>query len=234
MSSTDTKWRAKPSLTKGTPSLLFLKPKIGTYILFHLLSSYPFWIFTPLNWFQGIYPIKVSYGTSQDFFFPLKYEIFTTKASLIQTKPLTLVNSAEKEWESEEESRFSSGYAFEFVKAVWPLEYRRLGKDCIYHLVRKQARKNNFQKFSLTFNNLANLEAIKETKLVEVMEFQLSCFKSWKMMLWMCCIQYVSKFGKLSGHRTGKGQFSFQSQRKAMPKNARTTAQLHSSHMLVK
>ena len=43
------------------------------------------------------------------------------------------------------------------------------------------------------------------------------------------------EFGKLSsGHRTGKGQFSFQSQRKAMPKNAQTTAQLHSSHMLVK
>ena len=34
--------------------------------------------------------------------------------------------------------------------------------------------------------------------------------------------------------RTGKGQFSFQSQRKAMQKNAQTTAQLHSSHMLVK
>ena len=31
-----------------------------------------------------------------------------------------------------------------------------------------------------------------------------------------------------------KGQFSFQSQRKAMPKNAQTTAQLHSSHMLAK
>ena len=31
-----------------------------------------------------------------------------------------------------------------------------------------------------------------------------------------------------------KGQFSSQSQRKAMPKNAQTTAQLHSSHMLVK
>ena len=41
--------------------------------------------------------------------------------------------------------------------------------------------------------------------------------------------------GKLnSGHRTGKGQFSFQSQRKAMPKNAQSTAQLQSSHMLVK
>ena len=43
------------------------------------------------------------------------------------------------------------------------------------------------------------------------------------------------QIGKLStGHRTGKGQFSFQSQRKAMPKKAQTIAQLHSSHMLVK
>ena len=43
--------------------------------------------------------------------------------------------------------------------------------------------------------------------------------------------QYASKFGKLSsGHWTGKGQFSFQSQRKARPKNVQTTAQLHSSH----
>ena len=47
--------------------------------------------------------------------------------------------------------------------------------------------------------------------------------------------QYASKSGKLSsGHRTGKGQFSFQSQRKAMPKSAQTTASLHSSHSLVK
>ena len=45
----------------------------------------------------------------------------------------------------------------------------------------------------------------------------------------------ASKFGKLSsGHRTGQGQFSSQSQRKAMPKNAQTTTQLHSSHTLVK
>ena len=43
------------------------------------------------------------------------------------------------------------------------------------------------------------------------------------------------QIGKLSsGHRTGKGQFSSQSQRKAMPKNAQTTAQLHSFHTLVK
>ena len=55
------------------------------------------------------------------------------------------------------------------------------------------------------------------------------------MILWKCCTQYASKFEKVScGHRTGKGQFSFQSQRKAMPKNAQTTAQLHSPHTLVK
>ena len=39
---------------------------------------------------------------------------------------------------------------------------------------------------------------------------------------------------EIRGHRTGKGQFSFQSQRKAKPKNAQTTTQLHSSHTLVK
>ena len=43
------------------------------------------------------------------------------------------------------------------------------------------------------------------------------------------------EFGKLSnGHRTGQVQFLFQSQRKAMPKNAQTITQLHSSHKLVK
>ena len=67
------------------------------------------------------------------------------------------------------------------------------------------------------------------------MEFQLQYFKSWKMMLWKCCTQYASKVGKFSScHRTGKGQFSFQSQRKAVPKKAQTTAQLHSSHTLAK
>ena len=53
------------------------------------------------------------------------------------------------------------------------------------------------------------------------------------MMLLKCCTQYVSKFGKLSsGHRTGKGQFSYQSQRKAMLKHVQTIIQLHSFHML--
>ena len=55
------------------------------------------------------------------------------------------------------------------------------------------------------------------------------------MMLWKCWTQYVSKFGKLSNsHRTRRGQFSYGSLRKAIPKNGQTTSQLHSSHMLVK
>ena len=63
------------------------------------------------------------------------------------------------------------------------------------------------------------------------MEFQLSYFKSWKMMLWECCTQHANKFGKLSsGHRTGKCQ----SQRKAVSNNVQTTVQLHSSHTLEK
>ena len=45
------------------------------------------------------------------------------------------------------------------------------------------------------------------------------CQQIWKTQQW---------------HRTGKGQFSFQSQRKPMPKNAQTTTQLHSTHTLVK
>ena len=42
-------------------------------------------------------------------------------------------------------------------------------------------------------------------------------FQIQKMMLLKCYTQHANKFGKVSsGHRTGKGQFSFQSQRKAM------------------
>ena len=49
------------------------------------------------------------------------------------------------------------------------------------------------------------------------MELQLSYFKSEKIMLLKCCTQNVSKSGKLSsGHRTGKGEFSFQSPRRGI------------------
>ena len=74
-------------------------------------------------------------------------------------------------------------------------------------------------------------EILLTTKLVEVTEFLLSYLISWEMMLLKCCTQYASKFGKLSnGHRTRRGQFSFQSQRKAMTKNVQTNIKLCSFH----
>ena len=51
-------------------------------------------------------------------------------------------------------------------------------------------------------------------------------------MLWKCCT-HACKFRKLSsGHRIGKGQYSFQSQRNSLPENVQITVQLHSFHML--
>ena len=53
-------------------------------------------------------------------------------------------------------------------------------------------------------------------------------------MLYSIC-QQIWKTQKIGlENLTGKGQFSFQSQRKAMPKIVQTTAQLLSSHMLAK
>ena len=50
-----------------------------------------------------------------------------------------------------------------------------------------------------------------------------------------CYTQYASKFGKLSkGQRVGKDQSTSQSQRRAVPKNAPNTVQLHSFHMLAR
>ena len=52
------------------------------------------------------------------------------------------------------------------------------------------------------------------------------------LMLPKCYAQCARKFGKLSsGHKTGKDQFSFQSQRRAMPKKVHTAIQLHSFHI---
>ena len=77
---------------------------------------------------------------------------------------------------------------------------------------------------SITMNKAGGDDGI----LVEL--FQI--LKDDALKVWHSICQQVWKTH--SGHRTGKGQFSFQCQRKAMPKNAQTTAQLHSSHMLAK
>ena len=60
--------------------------------------------------------------------------------------------------------------------------------------------------------------------------FQILKYDAVKVLHSVC--QQIGKLG--NGHRTGKGQFSFQSQRKAIAKNAQTTTQYHSSHMLAK
>ena len=68
---------------------------------------------------------------------------------------------------------------------------------------------------------------------------KMGTIKDRNSMLLKCYTQYANEFGKLSsGHRTGKGQFSFQSQRKAMPKNAQTTTTValisHASKVMLK
>ena len=63
-------------------------------------------------------------------------------------------------------------------------------------------------------------------------EIPAELFQILKMMLLKCCTQYTSKFGKLSSaHRTGKVKFSFQSQRRAMPKNVEAT--VHWAHFML-
>ena len=77
------------------------------------------------------------------------------------------------------------------------------------------------------------LEASLQTKLVELWN------SSWAISNpKRCCCESAALYvpanleNSTPGHRTGKGQFSFQSQRKTMQKNVQTTAQLHSSHTL--
>ena len=62
------------------------------------------------------------------------------------------------------------------------------------------------------------------------MEFQWSYFRSWKMKACESVAVNVSANLENSTVATGLEKVSFQSQRKAMPKNAQTTTQLHSSH----
>ena len=77
--------------------------------------------------------------------------------------------------------------------------------------------------------NINNFRYPDDTTLMEECEEELKC------LLMKMKEESVKAGLKLSsGHRTGKGPFSFQSQRKAVAKNAHTTTQLHSSHTLVK
>ena len=65
------------------------------------------------------------------------------------------------------------------------------------------------------------------------MEFQMSYFKSWKMMLWKCCTQYASKFGKLSS-ATGLEKVSFPSNPKECSNHCTIALISHASKILLK
>ena len=66
------------------------------------------------------------------------------------------------------------------------------------------------------------LGSIAKNKKSEDDRISAQLFQVLKIMLLKSCTYYASKYGILSsGHRTVKGQGSFQSQRKGMPKNAK-------------
>ena len=79
------------------------------------------------------------------------------------------------------------------------------------------------------------LGSIAKNKATKCDGIAVAYLKSLKMLLLKCHTQHATKFENLSsGHRTGKGQFSLQSQRKAVSENIQITAQLHSFQMLAK
>ena len=71
---------------------------------------------------------------------------------------------------------------------------------------------------------------------MEVIEFQLSYFKSWKMTLWKCCTQYVSKFGKLCSQwpQDWKKSTFIPIPKKGNAKEFSNYHTIHPSHMLAK
>ena len=76
------------------------------------------------------------------------------------------------------------------------------------------------------------LEALLWIKLVEVIAELFQILKDVAVKVPHSIYQQIWKLS--SGHRTGKGQFSFQSQRRAMAKNIQTIIQLCLFHMLAR
>ena len=87
---------------------------------------------------------------------------------------------------------------------------------------------NNFKMHHIFYHemNLNKFQTIKDSK----------CYQTCSVCVCACvCVSVCLQFGKLSSvHRTGKGQFSFQFQRRVMPKNVQATIQLSSFHMLAR
>ena len=87
---------------------------------------------------------------------------------------------------------------------------------------------------SITMNKSSGADGIPVELFQTLKDDAVKVLHSIRQQIWKTR-QWGKKKKKLSsGHRTGKGQFSFQSQRKAMPKNAQTSTDVHSSHTLAK
>ena len=102
---------------------------------------------------------------------------------------------------------------------------------------------NNFLHLLATVNIIFH-HAIRNTEFMETVTYalrfqgtQLELAELFQILQDVVKMPYSTcqQIWKLSsGHRSGKGQFSFQSQRKVMPKNVQTIIQLHSFDMLAK
>ena len=84
----------------------------------------------------------------------------------------------------------------EDIKKRWQKYTKELYKKYLDNLDNQDCVITHLEQDILECEVKWTLENITTKKLVDVMEFQLSYFISWKMILWKCCTQYVSKFGK--------------------------------------
>ena len=128
---------------------------------------------------------------------------------------------------------FTESYQVLAKSCTWKLMGKLLKADPSFFLLYFKTHKILFKKAANELKHCRVLPPGKTSKnwISSKEQDKKSAFH---MQLWFkqkCCTQCASKLGKLSsGHRTGKAQFSFKSQRKAMPKNVQTTAQLFISH----
>ena len=107
----------------------------------------------------------------------------------------------------------------EYIKKKWQ-EYKEIYKEGLHDPDNHDVVISHLEPDILEWEVKWALGSITKNKASGGDEIQVELFQIQKKILLKCCTQYATKFGKLSsGQRTGKGQFSFPTQRKAMPKN---------------
>ena len=100
----------------------------------------------------------------------------------------------------------------------WWQEYTELYQKCLNDLDNHNGMVTHLEPDILECEVKWNLGSIVTNKASGGDEIPAELFKT--LMLLKCCTIYASKFGNLSSvHRTRKGQFLLQYQRRAMPRN---------------